>query len=224
MSKIDILELGIPFSDPIADGPVFQEACKRSLDGGTCVADVFSLVNSLRGKGFAKPIVLTTYANIVYNFHPEKFIQQCADSTINGLIVPDLPFEESLALHSLAEAKGIDLISLVAPTTTPDRIELIVARSSGFIYLVSTTGVTGSSKASKKSSALNTTFKKLRESTPLPILVGFGISSANDLHNFPHCDGYIVGSALCRAYGQEGSAEEKMARVDMLLKSIYSVL
>lgn len=193
---IDILELGIPYSDPIADGKVFQAACARALSSGTTPEDVFAFLDDL---DFSKEIVLTTYYNIVFSMGEKDFVDRIRDK-VSGLIVPDLPMEESGSLHGICKASGIDLIYIVAPTTPAIRIEKIVKRASGFIYLVSVTGVTGSEK--KGHDSLKSAISVIKSVKDIPILIGFGISSPEDIQSFSSLgvDGYIIGSEICRKY------------------------
>jgi len=208
---IDILELGIPYSDPLADGNIFQRACQRALEGGVRVKDVFMMVKELRGKGFSLPIVLTTYYNIIYQAGPARFVTRLAEHQVQGVIVPDLPMEESHELQGECASRGIHLIYLIAPTTTEDRIEKIVKMASGFIYVVSFTGVTGSRKEADR--ALEVIVQKIRKKTALPLLVGFGISEPEQVQALRNVDGFIIGSANARLYAAPGSGRERLETV-----------
>ena len=198
--SIDILELGIPFSDPLADGRVFQQVCQRALAAETTPQDVFSLAKNLRKKGFRKPIVLTTYYNIAFRMGLQEFVREIKGANIQGVIVPDLPFEESGELRRLCKENRIDFINIIAPTTNEARIEKILKDASGFVYLVQITGVTGTDKKAEESIA--GVVRSVRKHSQLPVLIGFGISSPSQVESFKSigADGIIVGSEICRLY------------------------
>lgn len=200
---VDILELGIPFSDPIADGKVFQQACQRALDNGTRPDDVFLLVKKLREEGFKLPVILTTYYNIIFQMGITNFVKKLAEHKIDGVIVPDLPLEESLDLRQACNKKGIHLIYLIAPTTTDEKIKRILDVASGFVYIVSVTGVTGTKKQAKEN--IKETVKKIRKISSIPLLIGFGIAKPEHIKNLENIDvdGFIVGSEICRLYQKE---------------------
>ena len=169
----DLIELGIPFSDPTAEGPVIQGANIRALKGGVTTDKVFDLVRELR-KDVAIPMVFMTYANVVFSYGGDKFISTCKEIGINGLILPDLPYEEKEEFLPLCRKYGVDLISLIAPTSE-NRIAMIAKEADGFIYLVSSLGVTGTR------SEINTDLKSIvdviRQNTSVPCAIGFGIST-----------------------------------------------
>jgi len=198
--SIDLLELGIPFSDPLADGTVFQQACQRAIAAGATPKDVFSLAKRLRKDGFEKPIVLTTYYNIVFRMGLERFVSELKDAGIQGVIVPDLPFEESGQLRELCEENAVALISIIAPTTDDARVRDILRGASGFVYLVSVTGVTGTDK--KAGEDLKAVVRSIRKHSRLPVLIGFGIAGQKQVEALKTLgvDGVIVGSEICRLY------------------------
>ncbi|MDD9953697.1 MAG: tryptophan synthase subunit alpha [Candidatus Woesearchaeota archaeon] len=206
---VDILELGIPFSDPIADGPVFQHACQRALQ--TTPDDVFALVQKLRKTKYTKPIVLTTYYNIIFRAGIERFVARLAEHRIQGLIVPDLPMEEAAELADACNQKSIHYIYLITPTTTDTRIKAITAKATGFIYLVSTTGVTGTSKGHE----VTTVLKKIRACSTIPVLLGFGISKPEDIRGLD-IDGFIVGSHICKVYQKDPSLQKLQEFVTLM--------
>ena len=195
-SGADVVELGVPFSDPLADGPVIQRAGARALAAGATVPRVLETVATLRAE-VQVPLVLLTYYNPVLAFGLKAFARTAADAGADGVVVVDLPPEEAGPLAAEAEAAGLDLVHLVAPTSTPRRVRLIARRSRGFIYLVSLTGVTGERRALP--SDLEAQIRTLRLVTTKPVCVGFGISTAGQVAAVGRlADGVIVGSAIVR--------------------------
>ncbi len=192
----DVIELGVPFSDPLADGPVIQRAGARALAAGVSLRRILELVASVRAE-VAVPLVLFTYYNPVLAFGLKAFARTAVDAGVDGVIVPDLPPEEADPLAAEAEPAGLDLAFLVAPTSTPPRIRMIARRSRGFIYLVSLTGVTG--ERSELPKDLETQVRALRLVTTKPICVGFGISHPDQVAAVGRlADGVVVGSAIVR--------------------------
>ncbi len=190
----DIVELGIPFSDPIADGPTIQRASQRSLQNGTTVDDVLALVRRVRQTS-QLPLVLMTYYNLVYHYGEEQFVKAALSAGADGLIVPDLPPEEAGNLLKASDSQGLDIIFLLAPTSTPDRIELVSKSSRGFIYYVSLTGITGA--RGELAQGIKQQVQAIRAQTDKPIAVGFGIANAEQAAQVAAwADGVIVGSAL----------------------------
>lgn len=210
---VDIIEIGIPFSDPIADGKVFQEACKRALKNGTTRDDTFNLIKELKKEGLSTPIILTAYYNTIYQYGINKFVQKLAELDIQGVIVPDLSLEESNDLYEECNKKNIHLIYLIAPTTTDERIKKIIKVASGFIYLVSVAGVTGTRQEDYKK--IVNTVNKIRDYSSIHLLIGFGISKPEHINslNMIDADGYIIGSEICRLYHQESSELEGLYKV-----------
>jgi tryptophan synthase alpha chain len=194
----DIVELGIPFSDPLADGPVIQASHARALKKKVVLADVFKLVQKIRRKS-AVPLCFMLAYNLVYQYGEEKFYADCARFGVDGVIVPDLPPEEFGVRSS---EFGVDTIFLVAPTSSDARIKLITARSSGFVYLVSTKGVTGKRAALAENIA--ELVARVRRQTKLPLAVGFGVSTPAQARELArYADGVIVGSALVDLIAQK---------------------
>ena len=197
----DLIELGIPFSDPTAEGPVIQGANLRALNGGVTTDKIFELVRELR-KDVTVPMVFMTYANVVFSYGTEKFLSVCAETGIDGLILPDVPFEEKEEFLPLCRQYGVDLISLVAPTSA-DRIAMIAKEAEGFLYIVSSLGVTGARTEIKTD--LASIVKVVRENTDVPCAIGFGISKPEQAKKMAAvADGAIVGSAIVKLLEQYG--------------------
>lgn len=197
----DLIELGIPFSDPTAEGPVIQGANIRALAGGVTTDKVFDLVREVR-RDVTVPMVFMTYANVVYSYGAEKFIATCKDVGIQGLILPDIPFEEKEEFLDLCHTYGVDLVSLVAPTSA-DRIAMIAREAEGFLYIVSSLGVTGT--RTEISTDLDSIVKVVRENTDTPCAIGFGISTPEQCAKIGAiADGAIVGSAIVKLVAQYG--------------------
>lgn len=192
----DVVELGVPFSDPIADGPVIQKASERALRGGVTVRKVLELVAGLR-RETAVPLALLTYYNPVYRYGPAAFVRNAAASGVDGLIVPDLPWEEAGELRELAAGAAVDLIPLLAPTSTPERIRRAMATGRGFVYCISLTGVTGD--RDRLADGLEGFIRLVRDEGSLPVAVGFGIGGPEQARQAAAlADGVIVGSAIVR--------------------------
>jgi len=193
----DLIELGIPYSDPLADGPVIQAAAGRALAAGTTPGRVLALLQQLRDR-LEIPVVLFTYSNPLLNRGMEAFCAAAAEAGAAGLVVPDLPLEEAERLSGLAAQRGLDLVLLVAPTTPPERMARIHAASRGFTYLVSVTGVTGVRSALE--ARVQPLVSRLRQQGETPVAVGFGISGPEQARQVRDwgADGAIVGSALVR--------------------------
>lgn len=197
----DLIEIGIPFSDPIAEGPVIQEADERALKAGCTTDRLFDLVERVR-RTVEIPLVFMTYLNPIYSYGSERFMENCKRVGIDGVIVPDLPYEEKDELKDICKANDIELISLIAPTSK-ERIRTIAKEAEGFIYCVSSMGVTG--VRSEITSDIGGMVELVREVTDLPVAIGFGIATpkqAEDMAKFG--DGVIVGSAIVKMVAAEG--------------------
>jgi len=193
----DVIEIGIPFSDPIADGPVIQAAFYRALEKGFKVAHVFEMVKQLRAKGLETPLVCMVSYSLVYKRSLETFLKQAKDAGFDGLIIPDLPAGYEGDAAEKAAAAGLDLIFLIAPTTTPERRDVIAKRSKGFIYYISVAGITGARSALPED--LEANVKDIQSRTKTPVCVGFGISVPEQAKAVGKAaQGVIVGSALVR--------------------------
>jgi tryptophan synthase alpha chain len=208
-SGADIVEIGIPFSDSIADGPVIVNAAQRAIKRGVGAKESIKLVSKLRKKT-SIPIVFMTSYNIPFSYGVEKFLKDCAKAGVDGLILPDLPFEEAKAVSESAQINGIDLIFLIAPNTSDERAKKLADLSRGFIYLISLTGVTG--VRTSLSSSIGESVRRIRKYTERPIAVGFGISTPEQAkHAAKYADGVIVGSAIVKKIGA-GSTITKFVR------------
>ena len=199
----DLIEIGIPFSDPIAEGPVIQEADIRALSGGVTTDDIFDMVKKLREKTEI-PLVFMTYLNPVFHYGYEAFFERCQDVGIDGIIIPDLPFEEKEEFDSVCKKYGIDLISLIAPTSH-ERVAQIAKDAEGFVYCVSSLGVTGT--RTNITTDIGAMVKLVKQAKDIPCAVGFGISTPEQAKKMAaQSDGAIVGSAivkLCAQYGRD---------------------
>lgn len=198
----DLIELGIPFSDPTAEGPVIQEANVRALSGGVTTDKVFDMVAKIRQKT-AIPMVFMTYANVVFSYGTERFIKKAAEVGMDGLILPDVPFEEKEEFDTVCKQYGLDLISLIAPTSH-ERITQIAKEANGFVYCVSSLGVTGT--RTQITTDIGAMVKLVKAAKDIPCAVGFGISTPEQAKKMAaQSDGAIVGSAivkLCAAHGE----------------------
>ena len=197
----DLIELGIPFSDPTAEGPVIKGANLRALSGGVRTDQIFDLVRQLR-TDVTVPMVFMTYANVVFSYGAEKFIATCREIGIDGLILPDLPFEEKGEFLPLCRQYGVDLISLIAPTSR-ERISMIAAEAEGFLYIVSSLGVTGT--RTEITTDLDAIVRVVRQNTEIPCAIGFGISTPEQARKMAAVsDGAIVGSAIIKILARYG--------------------
>lgn len=197
----DLIEIGIPFSDPIAEGPVIQAANIRALSKGIDTDKVFQLVCEVREKSEI-PLVFMTYLNLVFSYGYEKFFKRCKEIGVDGIILPDLPFEEKKEVTEVASKYGVEVISLIAPTSE-NRIRMIAQDATGFIYLVSSMGVTGIRNEIKTD--LESIIKVIRENTEIPCFVGFGINTPEQAAEISKkCDGVIVGSAIVKIIEKYG--------------------
>lgn len=197
----DMIELGIPFSDPTAEGPVIQEANIRALSGKVTTDKIFNLVQEIRREVHI-PLVFLTYANVVFSYGSERFIKTCSQVEMDGLILPDLPYEEKNEFDPLCKKYGIDLISLIAPTSK-NRIAMIAKEAAGFVYIVSSLGVTGT--RNEITTDIGAMVKLVKENTDIPCAVGFGISTPEQAKKMAGlADGVIIGSAIVKLIAQYG--------------------
>jgi tryptophan synthase alpha chain len=219
---VDVLELGVPFSDPLADGLVNQLAAQRGLESGTTPPKVLETVAALR-KDSQIPVVLYIYFNLIHKVGLEKFITDAARAGVDGLLVLDLPPEESENYEALMRKAGLCNIYLVAPTTPEDRIGLIVKRGAGFIYYVSREGVTGMQQ--KISDTIESMTGKIRANTDLPIAIGFGISNPNQAKTVAqYAEAIVVGSAVVNQIAEHGENPDMISRVGNFVQTLVSAV
>ncbi len=215
----DIIEIGVPFSDPVAEGKVIQAASLRSLNQGTNLNGIFGMVERLRQKT-DKPLLLMMYVNTIFRFGTEKFFELCREKGIDGVIVPDLPYEEKGEIAPYAEKNEIIPISLVAPTSH-QRIATIASEAKGFLYCVSSTGVTGT--RSKFTTNFDEFFGEIKKSCQVPAMVGFGISNPEQAAKMSgYCDGVIVGSAIVKIVEEYG--RNSVQKVGEFVKSLKNAI
>lgn len=215
----DIIELGIPFSDPTAEGPTIQAANIRALSNGCTTDKIFDMVRSLRKK-IDTPLVFMTYTNVVFSYGAEIFIKTCNEIGIDGIILPDLPYEEKEEFQPLCDQYGISLISLIAPTSE-QRIKMIAKEATGFIYIVSSLGVTGT--RTEINTDLASIVKTIRENSTTPCAIGFGISNPEQARAMSQiADGAIIGSAIIKIIAQYG--EDAPPHVGEFVKSIKTAI
>ena len=206
-SGADLIELGIPFSDPTAEGPVIQQANERALKAGTTTDKVFDLVRDLR-RDVTIPMVFMTYANVVFSYGKERFCERCREVGIQGMILPDVPYEEKDEFDPVCKENGLDLISLIAPTSE-DRIGRIARDASGFVYCVSSLGVTG--VRSEITTDIGAMVRLVKQAKDIPCAVGFGISTPDQARQMAqHADGVIVGSAIMKLIAKHGRDAEPL--------------
>lgn len=202
----DLIEIGIPFSDPVAEGPVIQRANERALKNKCTTDDIFEMVKKVR-KNTNIPLVFLTYFNPVFTYGIEKFVKKCEEVGIDGLIIPDLPFEEKEEVTTFSDKHGVDLISLIAPTSE-ERIKMISKEAKGFLYVVSSLGVTGVRTEFNKN--LSKMIEVVKQNTNIPCAIGFGISNPEQAKEMSQiADGVIIGSAIVKIVEEYGENSEK---------------
>ncbi|MGP8153059.1 MAG: tryptophan synthase subunit alpha [Smithella sp.] len=219
---VDILEIGVPFSDPTADGPVIQAASQRALKAGTTLAGILNLVTEVR-KVSEIPIVLFGYFNPIFAYGVKKFAHAARKTGVDGILIVDLPYEEAGELRIHTDVAGIDFISLIAPTTGKKRLNVIAAGAAGFLYYISITGITGT--AAPKIDNIKIEVEKIRKITKLPIAVGFGISTpqqAKQLARF--ADGVVIGSAVVRLIDENKNSRDLVKIISVYVSEIKKAL
>ncbi len=218
----DIIEIGVPFSDPIADGPTIQESSFEALQNGTTLSDIFSFVREVRNHSDVA-LLLFTYFNPVFHYGVEKFIVDAKNAGADGLLVPDLSPDEATGVVQAAKKHDMSIVFLVAPTTTETRIRLIEKYSTDFIYVVSVTGTTGA--RASLSAKVEPFLRKMRNTLRKPFVVGFGISTPDDVKNISRLsDGVVVGSALINYIKEQGDTDDLCGRAETFLKELKSPL
>lgn len=217
----DLVEIGIPFSDPTAEGPVIQEASERALKLGTTPDKIIEMVKSARAEGLKVPLAFMTYANPVFNYGIERFAERCVECDVCAVIIPEIPFEEKHEMSDIFEAHNVNMISLVAPTSH-ERIEMIASEAEGFIYCVSSMGVTGMRKE-LATEIISDTVNSVKKVKDIPCAVGFGISTPEQAKSVAHlADGVIVGSAIVNIVAQH--KEDSVSYVRDYVKSMKSAV
>ena len=194
-NNIDIIEIGMPFSDPMADGPSIQESSVRSIKSGTTINDIFKIVFKVRETNNDIPIILMGYYNTIFNYGIDNFTSKCSEVGVDGLIIVDLQPEEDTELYNKTREKKINLIRLITPTTNENRLKTILDNASGFLYYVTVTGITGQNSANVEN--LRSSIKFVKSLSKLPVIAGFGIKDRRDVENISDfTDGVVVGSSI----------------------------
>ena len=216
----DVLEVGVPFSDPLADGPVIQRATERALAAGTTLSGVLDLLRSIR-KDIEAPIVIFSYANPILRLGAERFADRAREAGVDGVLVLDLPIEEADEFRSMLATRGIDTILLLSPTTTDDRLRRAAALGSGFLYAISRLGVTGARDA--VAAGAQEMVERIRRVSDLPVALGFGISKPDHVREVGQwADAAVVGSALVDVIAREGASRDLNTRVEEYVRWLKS--
>ena len=219
-NNIDIVEIGMPFSDPMADGPTIQESSTRSIENGTTIQGIFELVKKIRTLNNEIPVILMGYYNSIFNIGIEEFTSKCVQVGVDGLIIVDLQPEEDSNLYDKTKENNIDLIRLITPTTKKERLKTILNNASGFLYYVTVTGITGQNSANLKE--LETSINLIRSESNLPIVAGFGIKSRKDVENISaFTDGVVVGSSIVNIIKDNISDKKNMIeKIDLFTQDL----
>ncbi len=219
-NNVDIIEIGMPFSDPMADGPTIQESSVRSITGGTKINDIFELVRNVREKNNEIPIILMGYYNSIFSLGIDNFISKCKDVGVDGLIIVDLQPEEDSELYSKTKENNIDLIRLITPTTDKKRLNTILNNASGFLYYVTITGITGQNSANVDN--LKKSIKSIKSFTKLPVIAGFGIKNKKNVEEISSfTDGVVVGSSIINIIKKNLHDKSKMVdEIDIFTKDL----
>jgi tryptophan synthase alpha chain len=219
-NNIDIIEIGMPFSDPMADGPTIQESSTRSIKNGTTIQDIFELVKKIRTLNNEIPVILMGYYNSIFNMGIEEFTSKCVQVGVDGLIIVDLQPEEDADLYVKTKENNIDLIRLITPTTNKERLKTILYNASGFLYYVTVTGITGQNSANLKE--LKASINLIRSESNLPIVAGFGIKSRKDVENISALtDGVVVGSSIVNIITDNISDKKNMLeKIDLFTQDL----
>ena len=215
---VDLVEIGVPFSDPTADGPIIQAASQRALKNGTTLANILAMIESLR-KTSEIPIVLFGYYNPILSFGTERFAAKAAQAGVDGILVVDLPPEEAAELRQYTDPQGIDFISLIAPTTSTERVKTIARHATGFLYYISITGVTGTAKPQVEE--VKKDVARIRKVTALPLAIGFGISTPQQAAEIvPYADGIVIGSAIVKMIEENSQRDDLVSVVSQYAKEM----
>jgi tryptophan synthase alpha chain len=216
----DVLEVGVPFSDPLADGPVIQRATERALASGTTLAQVLDMVSGIRGE-LTAPVVIFSYANPILRMGTERFADRASAAGVDGVLVLDLPIEEADDFHGMMAARAIDTIFLLSPTTTDARIRKAASLGSGFLYAISRLGVTGAQD--RIATGARDIVQRIRAATDLPVALGFGISKPEHVREVGRwADAAVVGSALVNVIAEAGASEDLPVRVEEYVRWLKS--
>lgn len=221
-SGVDIVEVGVPFSDPVADGPIIQAASRRALGKGTTLSAILDMIGSVRQVADI-PMILFGYYNPIFVYGNERFARKAQEAGLDGVLVADLPLEEAKELRRYTDPKGIAFISLIAPTTPDKRIDTISRHSRGFLYLISITGVTGTTRP--EADTIKKEVERIRTITRLPLMVGFGISRPEQVTAMaPYIDGVVVGSAFMRLIEENRDREDLVAACSRFAREMKRAL
>ena len=222
LNGADIIEIGMPFSDPMADGPTIQLASNRAIKNGTNLKKIFSIIKKIRNTNNNIPIILMGYYNVILHFGIKNFVTECSLTGVDGLIIVDLQPEEDSELHTSMKSYNIDLIRLITPTTTVKRLKTITKHASGFLYYVTVTGVTGQKSANMEELSLS--IKKIRDYSTLPIVAGFGINNKMQVNEICKiADGAVVGSSIVKIIEENLGQKDKMLNlIGNFVKNIKS--
>jgi len=219
---VDIVEIGVPFSDPTADGPIIQAASQRALKNGATLAGILAMIESLR-KSSEIPIVLFGYYNPILSYGTERFAARAKEAGVDGILVVDLPPEEAFELRQFTDPQGIDFISLIAPTTGIERVRQIAQQATGFLYYISVTGVTGTAKPQVEE--VKKDVERIRKVTALPLAIGFGISTAQQVAEFaPYADGIVVGSAVVKMIAENSQRNDLVSVVSQYAREMKKAI
>jgi tryptophan synthase alpha chain len=219
---VDCVEIGVPFSDPTADGPIIQAASQRALKNGATLAAILAMIAALR-KSSEIPIVLFGYYNPILRFGTERFAARAKEAGVDGILVVDLPPEEASELRQYTDPAGIDFISLIAPTTSTVRVKQIAAHATGFLYYISITGVTGTARPQVEE--VKKDVERIRKVTDLPLAIGFGISTAQQAAEIaPYADGIVVGSALVKTIAENSQRSDLVAVVSQYARGMKKAI
>lgn len=217
---VDLIEIGMPFTDPMADGPAIQLAGQRALAAGQTLTDTLNMVRRFRASDSTTPIILMGYYNPIYSIGVEAFLEAAAEAGVDGLIVVDLPPEEDAELCLPARAKGLDFIRLATPTTNDARLPAVIANTSGFVYYVSITGITGAGSSS--ASRVGPEVERIKAASGLPVCVGFGVKTPADAAEMARvADGVVVGSAIVERIGRGESVADVLTFVASLAEAAH---
>jgi tryptophan synthase alpha chain len=219
---VDCVEIGVPFSDPTADGPIIQAASQRALKNNATLAGILDMIQSIRQTSEI-PIVLFGYYNPILSYGPERFAARAKEAGVDGILVVDLPPEEAPELRQYTDPQGIDFISLIAPTTSIERVKQIAAHATGFLYYISITGVTGTARP--QIAEVKKDVERIRQVTHLPLAIGFGISTPEQAKEIaPYADGIVVGSAIVKMIAENSRRDDLVSVVSQYAREMKKAI